>query len=38
LEDQQERTVAVLLVDERECGASTDRVLADNLLSSVAGV
>jgi hypothetical protein len=28
----------VLLVDECECGASTNRVLADNSSSSVAGV
>jgi hypothetical protein len=30
--------VAVLLVDECECGASTNRVLADNSLSSRARI
>jgi hypothetical protein len=37
-DDKQQRRLAVLFFDEGECGASTDRVFADNSLSSLAGV
>jgi hypothetical protein len=35
LDAEQEHRSTVLLIDERECGASTDRVLAPSSLSSI---